>query len=133
MNLSDTQIGALQSLVRRTLSHHKSRAQAVGQVLDYTADDLRRLIEAAPCCRWCKLPVGFDLHLDHLYPVGRGGKWSLHNLCIADSRCNRLRGILTEAETLHLLEFLADIGPIARQDLERRLLHGGKRYGKGEK
>jgi 5-methylcytosine-specific restriction endonuclease McrA len=124
-----TQAEALDALTRRTLAHHKARAKAVGQILDYTEDDLRRLIEATPTCRWCRLPVGYDnLQLDHLHPTGRGGQHALHNLCVACSRCNKLRGLLTEAETEHVLEFLRDIGPAAREDLERRLLAGGKRY-----
>ena len=132
MNAIPTQAGALLARCRRLLAAHRCRAKAVGQVLDYDLDDLRRLIESSPCCRWCRLPVGFDLQLDHLHPIGRGGQFALYNLCIACGRCNRLRGMLTEAETLHLLEFLGDIGPVARADLERRLLAGAKRYGKRE-
>jgi hypothetical protein len=132
MNASGTQQGALDVRVRRALAHHKAAAKSLGQVLDYTAADLVQLVEANPCCRWCRLPVGFDLHLDHLQPISRNGKFALHNLCVSCSRDNRLRGMLTEAETLHLFEFLADLHPAAKEDLERRLLAGAKRYGKRE-
>jgi hypothetical protein len=128
MNPLPTQADGLRVLVRRTLAHHKARARALGQVLDYTEADLRRLVEASPCCRWCRLPVAFDLQLDHVHPIARGGPYALHNLCVSCSRCNRLRGMLSEAETLQLLEFLEGLHPVARQDLERRLLAGGRRY-----
>jgi 5-methylcytosine-specific restriction endonuclease McrA len=133
MNTTGTQAEALDVRVRRALSHHKAAAKTLGQSLDYGLDDLRHLIESNPCCRWCRLPVGFDLHLDHLHPIGRGGKFALHNLCVSCSRDNRLRGMLTEAETLHLFEFLADLHPAAKEDIERRLLAGGRRYANGRR
>jgi hypothetical protein len=48
-------------------------------------------------------------------------------------RCNCLKGQLTEAEFRELPTFLALLHPIARQDLEHRLLAGGKRYGASRK
>jgi 5-methylcytosine-specific restriction endonuclease McrA len=128
MNLPDTQIGAVEGLARRALARHKAAAKSLGQVLDYTAADLVQLVEANPCCRWCRLPVGFDLHLDHLHPIARGGKFALYNLCVSCSRCNRLKGCLTGAEMEFLREFLDGLHPSAREDIERRLLAGGKRY-----
>jgi hypothetical protein len=128
MNGSGTQADALLSRCRRLLHGHQARAKAAGQVLNYNLDDLRRLIESSPCCHWCRRPQAFDLQLDHLHPTSRGGPWTLDNLCVSCGRCNRLRGMLTEAETVALLAFLAGLHPVARQDIERRLLHGGKRY-----
>jgi hypothetical protein len=72
--------------------------------------------------------VAFDLELDHLQPTSRGGVFTLDNLCISCARCNQLRGMLTEAETVALLAFLEGLHPAARQDVERHLLAGGKRY-----
>jgi 5-methylcytosine-specific restriction endonuclease McrA len=110
---------------RRILNDHRAKAKPLGIVLDYDAQDLRKLVESSPCCRWCRLPVGFDFHVDHIHPLARGGAMALYNLCISCSRCNRLRGKLTEAETLETLEFLNGLHPTAREDLEARLLAGG--------
>ena len=52
MNALPTQAGAALARARRTLAHHKSRAKAQAQVLDYNLADLWRLIEGSPCCRW---------------------------------------------------------------------------------
>jgi hypothetical protein len=128
MNITTTQAEALDVRVRRALSHHKAAAKSLGQVLDYTAADLVQLVEANPLCRWCRLPVGFDLHLDHLQPIARGGKFAFHNLCVSCSRDNRLKGQLTGAEMEFLMEFLDGLHPAAKEDIERRLLAGGKRY-----
>ena len=123
-----TQVDALMARARRLLHDHRTRAREVGLQLDYSLSDLRRLLESNPLCHWCKLPVDFALTLDHLHPIARGGQHALHNLCVSCTRCNALRGMLTEAETLELLEFLGSLPPLARQDLERRLLAGGQRY-----
>src|SRR5262249_32712019 len=128
MQTTSSQSNALLARCRRLLYDHRSRAKREGQALDYGLADLRHLIESSPCCRWCKLPVGYDLQLDHLHPVHRGGRHALYNLTGSCKRCNTLRGMLPEAETLHLLELLADLHPTARADVERRLLHGGARY-----
>jgi 5-methylcytosine-specific restriction endonuclease McrA len=133
MNLPGRQANNLQTRLRRTFRHHQARAKAAGQILDYTIDDLRRLIESSPCCRWCRLPVAFDLQLDHLHPTSRGGLWTLDNLCVSCARCNQLRGQLTEAETVALRAFLEGLHPAARADLERRLTGGGAVYARGRK
>jgi hypothetical protein len=43
-------------------------------------------------------------------------------------RCQSLKGQLTGAEMQFLREFLEGLHPVARADVERRLLSGGKRY-----
>jgi 5-methylcytosine-specific restriction endonuclease McrA len=132
MKLPVSQADALTARCRRILRDHKAMAKPRGIVLDYGVNELRTMLESSPCCRWCRLPVGFaDLNVDHVHPLARGGAIALYNLCIACSRCNRLRSMLTEAETLELLEFLNGLHPAARQDLERRLLAGGERYARG--
>ncbi|HTU22873.1 MAG TPA: HNH endonuclease [Gemmataceae bacterium] len=127
-----TQSQALEQRAKRLLSDHQRRAKKAGQVLDYDLDHIRQLIDGSPCCRWCRLPVAFDqLSLDHVHPLARGGSYCFFNLCLACRRCNTLRGRLTEAETLELLEFLAGLHPAAREDIERRLLAGGRGYAGG--
>jgi 5-methylcytosine-specific restriction endonuclease McrA len=128
MNPARTQQDALLYRCRRLLSDHRTRAKAAGCVLDYTIDDLRRLIASAPCCRWCKLPVDLSVSVDHVQPTSRGGPHALHNLAVVCRRCQRLKGMLTGAEMEFLLELLDGLHPVARADMERRLLSGGARY-----
>jgi hypothetical protein len=133
MNPPRTQQDALLSRCRRLLSDHRTRAKAAGQVLDYTQGDLQQLIAAAPCCRWCKLPVDLSVSVDHVQPTSRGGPHALHNLAVVCRRCQALKGMLTGAEMEFLIEFLEGLHPVARADIERRLLSGGQRYAGGQK
>ncbi len=133
MQLPGTQADVVLKRCRQVLRDHRGAAKALGIVLDYGLPELRSLFEQSKCCRWCKLPVAFDAHVDHLHPLARGGAMAYYNLAISCSRCNRLRGQLSEAETLELIEFLGGLHPVARADLERRLLAGGERYARGRK
>jgi hypothetical protein len=128
MKLPVSQADAILVRCRRILKDHQAKARAIGRALDYGLPQLRELVESSPCCRWCRLPVGFDFHCDHVHLLARGGAMALYNLTISCSRCNRLRGVLTEAEMLELLVFLDGLHPTAQEDLERRLLAGGERY-----
>jgi len=123
-----TQADALMARARRLLHDHQTRARKAGATLDYGLAEVRRLIEASPCCHWCGLPVAFDLQFDHLQPTGRGGQHALHNLTVACSRCNLLRGQLSQAATEELLAMLRSWHPLDREDLERRAIAGGARY-----
>jgi hypothetical protein len=134
MKATTTQADAIVKRCREVLHKHKAAAKALGLALDYGLAELRQLVESSPCCRWCKLPVAFDFHVDHVHPLARGGAMAFYNLCIACSRCNTLRGKLLEGETEELLEFLEGLHPVARDDLEARLLAGGPaRYARGRR
>lgn len=123
-----TQADALLSRARRLLHDHRTRARRDGATLDYGLPEIRRLIAASSCCRWCKLPVGFDLSLDHVQAVSRGGQHQLANLVVVCRRCQSLKSCLSGPEMELLIQFLDRLHPIARQDLTRRLLAGGSRY-----
>lgn len=114
----------------RLLSAHAARAKRDGQTLDYASLHLQRLLEAHPLCGYCRMPLDLSASLDHRQPIARGGKHSLDNLLVCCTRCNRLKGQLTEGEFHQLATLLAAIHPVARQDVERRLLAGGARYGR---
>jgi 5-methylcytosine-specific restriction endonuclease McrA len=113
---------------RQALSDHRRRARADGCQLAYRLEDLEALARSTQQCHWCRMPVAFDFHFDHITPISRGGKHALDNLAISCGRCDMLRGKLTGPEFLALLEMLRSLHPTAAQDLTRRLLHGGKRY-----
>lgn len=123
-----TQADALLARVRRLLSDHRTRATRDGVALDYTLADVRRLLESSPLCEYCRQPVSFAASLDHRTPIARGGKHALDNLAVCCSRCNGIKGMLTESEFRELLTLLALFHPAARADVERRLQAGGRRY-----
>jgi 5-methylcytosine-specific restriction endonuclease McrA len=113
---------------RRLLHDHRTRAKKDGAALDYGLAELRQLLESSPCCQYCRLPVGWNVSLDHRTPISRGGKHQLSNLAVCCSRCNSLKGMATESEFRELLRFLGLLHPVASQDLERRLLAGSQVY-----
>jgi 5-methylcytosine-specific restriction endonuclease McrA len=127
------QADALLARARRLLSDHRTRAKRDGAALDYGLTDVRQLLESSPCCNYCRLPVAWDVSLDHRTPTARGGRHALDNLAVCCERCNGLKGQLTEGEFHELLTSLALLHPAARADLERRLLAGGRRYGTSPK
>jgi 5-methylcytosine-specific restriction endonuclease McrA len=113
---------------RRLLHDHRTRAKKLGASLDYNLDDVRQLLEASPLCSYCRLPLSFAASLDHRQPLARGGRHRLDNLAVCCTRCNSVKGQLSEAEFQGLLALVTHWHPTGRQDLERRLLAGAKRY-----
>jgi 5-methylcytosine-specific restriction endonuclease McrA len=131
MNATGTQADTLLARARRLLHDHRSRARKDGAALDYGLADVRQLLAEHPTCEYCRMPVGWDVSLDHRTPTARGGKHARDNLAVACRNCNALKGSANEAEFRALLTVLARMHPAGRADLERRLLHGGKRYAGG--
>lgn len=113
---------------RRLIGDQRTRAKRDGVVLGYTLADVRQLLASTPCCEYCRLPVGWDLQLDHRTPIARSGRHELANLAVCCSRCNSIKGQLTEGEFRAVLSLIETLHPVARADLERRLLAGGRRY-----
>jgi hypothetical protein len=127
-----TQAAALTARGRRLLHDHRTRARRDGQQLDYGLPEVLDLLAASSCCAYCKMPCGWDVvSLDHRIPTGRGGKHALENLSVCCRRCNGIKGQQTETEFRELLAFPASRHPVARGDLEQRLLGGGSTYAKG--
>jgi 5-methylcytosine-specific restriction endonuclease McrA len=129
LKLPGAQVDALLARARRLLKDHRARARRVGAALDYGLAQLRALLADSPCCAYCHSPVAWDAQVDHRTPTSRGGSHSLNNLSICCARCNSLKGLLTEDEFRQLRELLALLHPRAAEDLARRLIAGGARYG----
>jgi 5-methylcytosine-specific restriction endonuclease McrA len=128
MKTAPTQADALLSRARRLLHDHGTRAKKAGVVLDYGLTDIRQLLAAHPLCEYCRMPLAFDAQLDHRQPIARGGRHVLDNLAACCQRCNSIKGMLSEEEYREMLTLLALLHPLARQDVERRLIAGGSRY-----
>jgi 5-methylcytosine-specific restriction endonuclease McrA len=126
-----TQQDALVARARRLLHDHRTRAKKDGAALDYGLVEVRQLLAEHPVCEYCRAPLSYAASLDHRTPTGRGGRHILANLAVCCTRCNSIKGQLTEAEFRDVLTLLARMHPAGRQDVERRLLSGGKRYAHG--
>jgi 5-methylcytosine-specific restriction endonuclease McrA len=128
VNTPQTQADAALARARRLIHDHRTRARRDGAILDYDLPEIRALIASAVTCRWCRAPLAFDLSLDHVRPIARGGEHRLSNLVAVCRRCQALKGMLSGIEFEQLLQLLERLHPAARQDIERRLLAGGRRY-----
>ena len=74
------------SLYQR-LRYHKMRTSATENI---TPQDIDRLYETQNgCCYWCSIPVGKTYHIDHVFPIVRGGSHTLDNLVISCPSCNQ--------------------------------------------
>lgn len=133
LKIPSTQANAILVKARRVLADHRERAKKDGVLIDYGLLNVQYLLEHNPLCHYCAKPVAFDLQIDHKKPISRGGAHSLANLCVACARCNSIKGSLTEGEFLGLLKWLGELTYVARADVERRLLAGGKRYAGNKK
>jgi 5-methylcytosine-specific restriction endonuclease McrA len=115
--------------LRRQYDHLAARARRDGQALDFDLPRLRQLVSEAKTCNYCHTPLSYGiLQLDHKIPLARNGPHVFANLTPTCSRCNRLKGKLTAEEFAAVRSFLATLHPIARQDVELRLISGGQRY-----
>lgn len=117
---------------RRALQDHRRRARADGQTLDYTAEDLERLVREAPVCPYCKnVIVPAAVTFDHLVPTARGGRHLLANLTPCCQPCNERKGQLSADEYRALMALVKKFHPRAFADVMGRLRSGGARYARG--
>ncbi len=92
---------------------------------------LHRLVglQAVPC-PGCSAPIDIlSLTLDHATPVSKGGSLGFENLQPLCGRCNSIKGKMTADEYKLFRQLMAhpDMA-FARQDIEARLLSGGRRF-----
>ena len=52
------------------------------------ASSLKRLVDKTKDCPYCGSDLGLDAHLDHIYPVSKGGLSIVENLVWCCSACN---------------------------------------------
>jgi len=100
------------------LNHLKSRAATSENETRQQAQKFRRLLHKqlaiVPCCPYCAGSLtDKNYHLDHIYPVSRGGKSYLYNLVFVCSKCNSDKGAMT------LQSFILKIGRNEQEIYER--------------
>ncbi len=104
-----------------------------GRELTFDRYDMRAFmareigLQAKPC-PFCSRPIDIlSLELDHVVPLARGGDSGLSNLSPCCEACNREKGELTAEEFRALREFLRELPPPARSDVQKRL-RGSSRF-----
>lgn len=85
----------------------KRRAALKTTVIRVTTKELNELIRSSQnICFWCDKHTDM-IHIDHIYPLAKGGEHTINNLCVSCPDCNMRKGakdpevwleeILTEA------------------------------------
>jgi 5-methylcytosine-specific restriction endonuclease McrA len=111
------------------LSHHRARAKADMQALDYGLADLERLARRTQACPYCGAVLSPGvLTFDHFAPLARRADYRLCNLVAACAACNAAKGALSGDEFKALLALLRTFHPAAYGDVLGRLRSGGRRY-----
>lgn len=75
--------------LRTTLRKRKLEASGV-----VTAEDVKRqLASQGGKCYWCQSPIqGNAYHVDHIFPIAKGGAHTPGNICCACAHCNHSKG-----------------------------------------
>jgi 5-methylcytosine-specific restriction endonuclease McrA len=109
--------------------NQKQRAKKHGAVLDYTVEDLRRLVEDAlrGACPYCLASLHVqNFGCDHEVPISRGGSWRRENLVICCRNCNEAKGPLTGEEFIRIVQLLLTLPVPAKLNVIKRLRAGGR-------
>jgi hypothetical protein len=94
----------------RKNSHQKRRTKFKSG--DVNTEQLKQLYINTKNCYWCNCKLEKDdTHLDHFYPLSKGGKHTINNLVLSCSSCN-----LSKA-TKHPIDFAKELD-IIPHDLE---------------
>jgi hypothetical protein len=92
-----------------------AKAAAADNLTRSRAAGLKRLVKRSEKCPYCEASLGADAHLDHIYPVSKGGLSIVENLVWCCSACNsakadrgllqflQMRGVLVDAAISRLL------------------------------
>jgi 5-methylcytosine-specific restriction endonuclease McrA len=73
--------------------HHRRARLIEARVVPYTATQLAQRMEMSNgVCGLCRLPLGGDVHRDHIKPLAQGGADMLCNIQAAHAMCNQSKG-----------------------------------------
>lgn len=69
-------------------SNHKRRSKIKNGDID--TNNLMSLQQSAKTCYWCKCSLkNVKVHIDHYYPIAKGGNHTIDNLVISCQKCNQ--------------------------------------------
>lgn len=71
-------------------ANHKRRALFNSVESTVTIEQLNKLIEDSKnICFWCNCDIGKgETHLDHIYPLSKGGGHTINNIVVSCATCN---------------------------------------------
>ncbi|MBI4464770.1 MAG: DUF3158 family protein [Acidobacteria bacterium] len=95
-------------------------ARNVGQSR-MVGSSVKRKLKRQPWCPYCGEPLGSDTHVDHIYPISKGGRSVPRNMVYVCITCNRKKKDLT------LNSFISQY-ELNRDEIEARLAELGKEY-----
>jgi hypothetical protein len=96
-----------------------AKGKAADSKTRQTIGSIKRLVKKTSTCPYCNLALGDSPHLDHIYPVSRGGLNIIENLVWCCSSCNSAKS------DKGLITFLQERG-LSVADVSTRLKALGK-------
>lgn len=85
-------------LIRATKHSYKARRRAQMKSGDSSRSVQEWLSAVDKVCVWCKVGCDANFHIDHFYPLARGGEHRVSNLVIACPTCNVRKSALMPEE-----------------------------------
>jgi 5-methylcytosine-specific restriction endonuclease McrA len=119
----------LRRVCSAALSHHRARAKADMQGLDYGLADLERLARRTQACPYCGAVLSpGTVSFDHRVPTSRRADYRLCNLAVVCPPCQSAKECMDADEYARLLALLRTFHPRSYGDVLGRLRSGGRRY-----
>lgn len=84
-----------------TTTLHKAKIARLNNKTRALASNLKNTIKRSSECPYCCRPLGNDPHIDHIYPINKGGLSIKENLVYVCRECNLLKG------DMGLVEFIS--------------------------
>lgn len=118
INLAELKLEAIERFERK-YGTNIAKGKAVDRQIRHEVGNKKRLIKKTVNCPYCNFALGTSPHLDHIYPVSKGGLNIIENLVWCCSSCNSAKS------DKGLITFLQERGfPVA--DVSTRLKALGK-------
>lgn len=92
-------------LLKWRTASHKRRALVRQAISNVTLEEVNKLIEkSGNICSWCgkDIPKG-QMHLDHVYPLSKGGEHTIQNLVVSCASCNHRKSDKDPSEFIEIL------------------------------
>ena len=92
------------AIQKRNARTRNRRARIKGNGGSHTADDIQeRIEEQGYMCFYCSYPLEDDYHVDHYYPLSKGGSNGAENIVIACPSCNKSKSDKDPHEFMSLI------------------------------
>ncbi len=116
-------------LIQRKIDHIKKRKREITALKNKAAahtiekrnigNSLRKAIEKNEICPYCSKPITDGGHIDHIYPIAKGGHSVIENMVHVCSKCNSKKGEMTLNQFMEKFQ-------LNRDAIEKKLRDLGK-------